>query len=161
MNHSSYLNLTLPPAARHASAERCVEAIEKAGLHPDFVAFTGLSGTLVGIEVAEHLGKPFALLRKYGEYSHGKHIEATLFPSRERALTYVIVDEFVASGRTVRGIVRRLVEDWTQEYYIDKNLTPFQPPICIGLILYGNTAGANIFTFPVFDAGLPPTQDTI
>jgi adenine/guanine phosphoribosyltransferase-like PRPP-binding protein len=66
----------------------------------DAIAFRGMSGAMVAPAVAIKLGKPFILVRKRGDGSHSEHqVEGAVGCSR-----YIIVDDLIASGETVRAI---------------------------------------------------------
>lgn len=65
------------------------------------IAYRGNSGALVAPAVAARMGKRLIMSRKPGENSHSSsHIEGPKW-----ALRYVIVDDFVSTGRTINTIV--------------------------------------------------------
>lgn len=66
----------------------------------DTIVFRGFSGAVVGPAVALRLRKPWALIRKEGADTHScKCIEGIVQGD------YVIIDDFVATGTTIRKIV--------------------------------------------------------
>ena len=66
----------------------------------DTIVFRGFSGAVVGPAVALRLRKPWALIRKEGDNSHScKSIEGIVHGD------YIIIDDFVATGTTIRKIV--------------------------------------------------------
>ena len=80
------------------------------------IAFRGVSGMLVGIRVADRTGREYTIIRKPGESMHSPwRIEGW------RPAQYVIIDDFVSSGDTIKAIVKEMKG-------IDSE--------CIGIILY-------------------------
>ena len=66
----------------------------------DAIAFTGMSGALIAPRVATILGLPIIMVRKPHDGSHSRHrVEG--FTGTE---CYMIVDDFVCTGATVRSI---------------------------------------------------------
>lgn len=84
----------------------------------DAVAVTGLSGLLMGPVVADRLGKGIIVVRKEGEKNHsGYAIESSVSGK------YVIVDDFISTGATIRRIVDNVGEG------------------CVGICLYAKRRG--------------------
>lgn len=83
----------------------CVETAKKrlTGLDFDHIAVTGNSGTLFGGALAVAMQKDLILVRKPTVNSHASaFVEHTIY---DNALhRYVIVDDFVESGRTIQVI---------------------------------------------------------
>lgn len=74
----------------------------------DAIAFRGVSGALLGAPLSYLTGKPMIVVRKPSESSH-----AVLTVEGDRgARTYVIVDDFIESGRTAR-IIREEIEKFS------------------------------------------------
>jgi len=68
----------------------------------DTIVFRGFSGAVVGPVVALRLKKPWALVRKAGDNTHSSHhVEGDVSGD------YVIIDDFVATGETVKHIVSK------------------------------------------------------
>ena len=89
----------------------------------DFVACTGQSGMSVSFAALMWYEFPLVVVRK-GERTHGNMIEG----DAERIGRYIVVDDFVASGDTMRRINRELCE-WARERgYIE--------PTHVGSVLY-------------------------
>lgn len=87
------------------------------------IACTGISGILVAVPAAEKTNREFVIIRKPGEQKHSSNtVEG--YNLKE----YVIVDDFIDYGKTVKRIVREMKNRtrWGQSY----------PAQCRGVILY-------------------------
>ncbi len=71
----------------------------------DAIAFTGSSGAAVAFPLAMLFKIPLIYVRKDGETSHGSPVECN---ARCHIKKYLIVDDFVSSGETVRRIVMKI-----------------------------------------------------
>lgn len=69
----------------------------------DAVVVRGGSGVVMGSALLMLGDIPLVVARKRGECSHGEQIEIVGGQSR-RVCRYIILDDFVSSGETVRGI---------------------------------------------------------
>lgn len=70
----------------------------------DSIAFIGMSGALLAPVLAFVMGKELIALRKHGSQSHSWHsIEG--FNKTKR---YIVVDDFICTGNTVRDIAKRM-----------------------------------------------------
>lgn len=91
------------------SAEKRAEIVNDAvrklsGAEFDSIAFIGLSGALLAPTLAYVMKKELIALRKSDENSHSFHtIEG--FAKSQR---YIVVDDFMCSGATVRGVIQRM-----------------------------------------------------
>ncbi len=71
----------------------------------DVLVFRGFSGAVIGPTVALRLKKPWALVPKVGDNSHSsRQIEGKVQG------TYVIIDDFIDSGDTIRAIKNAISE---------------------------------------------------
>lgn len=110
------------------------------------MAVRGLSGTLVASAMNVMFGTPFAVARKPNELSHGSAVELVdyYYDSEgfhdRRYENWLIVDDLIASGRTVREIYR--------EVAVRDNIIRGE---CKGIVLYHSDYGRS-FTM-VVDAG--------
>jgi hypothetical protein len=79
----------------------------------DFIAVSGMSGVLVGAPAALRLHKPLVVVRK-NEDANDHHLGGTVIGYPEARGSYVVVDDFVCSGKTLRFIQKRLgdLSDW-------------------------------------------------
>lgn len=85
--------------------ERIASAVTLLSKHEfDAVAFRGLSGALVAPSIALAMGKTMIAVRKDGENCHSNHhVEGD-----HGAEKYVIIDDFISSGKTCREIVQKI-----------------------------------------------------
>lgn len=90
-----------------------------AGVKFDTLVFRGFSGTLVGPATALRLGKRWALIRKQGDTAHSSRIV-----EGDNIGDYVIIDDFLDTGHTVRTIAETL-----------SKLTEIRSA-CVGVVFY-------------------------
>jgi adenine/guanine phosphoribosyltransferase-like PRPP-binding protein len=95
------------------AAYRELKRIESEGVRIDAIAFRGMSGCLFAAPLAARMRKPMIMVRKKcescGEFqSHSYH----LVEGDRKATTYVIVDDFVATGNTTRAI-KEAISAWS------------------------------------------------
>jgi adenine/guanine phosphoribosyltransferase-like PRPP-binding protein len=86
------------PAVFADLVERAVKTLQ--GVKFDTIVFRGFSGAVVGPVVALQLGKPWALVRKVGDNAHSSRVV-----EGDVSGDYVIIDDFIDSGETIRKIV--------------------------------------------------------
>jgi hypothetical protein len=128
--HSDYLN----DCFRNLDA-KVKETVKKLKPHADrfeAIAVRGVSGLLVGPMVASKLGKPWCVIRKPGEGSHSGHksVEGWL-----NFKTYLIIDDLIASGGTLKLIQQTLLDHARAYPHKWEN----SPPECVGYYLYNCT----------------------
>jgi len=91
------------------SARRLRRSIELAAkalstLQFDAIAFRGMSGALIASALSYRIGKPLIMVRKHEITSHSMgRVEGY-----KHAKTYVVVDDFISSGATVKEIQREI-----------------------------------------------------
>ena len=107
----------LTPAKLRTAVQKCVRIIRKRKLKFDAIAFRGLSGAVVAPMVALALKKTMIAVRKSN--SHGIKVCGDL-----GAQSYLIIDDFISSGVTIRKIVTG----------IDR--ASLNEPACVGIVLY-------------------------
>lgn len=77
----------------------------------DYIAVTGHSGIVPGAVLAYLYGKQLVIVRKEGECSHGRSVEAPesywKLTKEERDERTIIVDDFVNSGSTIKRIMEQ------------------------------------------------------
>jgi phosphoribosylpyrophosphate synthetase len=101
---SSYLSSVYVVERRNIIIKYAVTELKKLSQYFDFIVVRGTSGLLVGPEVASRLKKPLGVVRKKTDNSHYCYgYEGTVIGSR-----YIIIDDFIASGDTVRAIVKEM-----------------------------------------------------
>ena len=107
---SSYLNKVLNRAERKLVIATAVRKLRKIKDKFDAIAVTGSSGLLIGPAVADKLDKELILVRKDKDNSHSclaiEHDGISQLDVR-----YIILDDMVASGDTVRAIHRKISEN--------------------------------------------------
>lgn len=86
-------------------AERTAEELRARRGEYDFVAVTGQSGMSVAFAALMFYDFPLVVVRK-GERTHGTMIEG----DAERVGRYIVVDDFISSGSTLRRINKELCE---------------------------------------------------
>ena len=92
----------------------------------DALAFTGSSGSCVAFTMSVALNIPVIYVRKEGEQSHGAVVESN--SGAQRIGKYLIVDDFIASGSTVRKIYTGIE--------LDSKNRSLKAPTCVGIYLY-------------------------
>jgi adenine/guanine phosphoribosyltransferase-like PRPP-binding protein len=96
----------------------------------DCVVGIGLSGTMPLVPVRQKSGVNVRALRKDGVESHGGASASSEYMTQAR---YVILDDFVESGRTLVGLRARMEKLYPQWE-------------CVGVLLYGQYLSPNTFT---------------
>lgn len=103
-----YLQYGLEPANMAKIQQQARECLRPIADKFDFVACRGCSGLLVAPMIAYDLSKPLVVVRKREEQSHScSTIEE---PSRPTGgyKSYIIVDDFGSSGKTIMTIMKEL-----------------------------------------------------
>lgn len=100
----------------------------------DALAFTGSSGAACAFIMSVALQIPIIYVRKEGETSHGMQVECN---TGKPIHSYLIVDDFIGTGTTVKNIYNAL------EYQAIK--CGEKPPKCVGIYLYETTSEYNKF----------------
>lgn len=117
---SSYLDNVFSPAQLKYTVKACVSTLHKFKVQFEAVAFRGMSGAIVAPMVAVKMNKPLILIRKPGDGSHSSYrVEGYTIPCK-----YIIVDDFISSGRTIEAIHQAINE---------KSLEPFT---CVAVLAY-------------------------
>lgn len=96
----------------------------------DAIAFTGSSGACLAFPLALRYNLPLIYVRKPGERSHGVPIE---YNGNTQPKNYIIVDDFVESGKTVGRIVDKI-----------KKQSPMAH--CVGIFLYSSSRDHDVWT---------------
>jgi orotate phosphoribosyltransferase-like protein len=91
----------------------------------DAIAVRGMSGSLVGPQIAMNLDKQLIIVRK--DSSHSQYKVEGGFTSNTR---YVILDDFISTGETVKSIIKEI--DDTIKHYENCNIHA----TCVGLAMY-------------------------
>ena len=108
--HSSYLRHLVTPHSLKLVVDHLAEKIladKAAGLPIDAIAVRGNSGTLVGGALSMATGIPVITIRKPGDNTHSSYrIECD-----DSFRHYVIVDDLIASGNTIKAIVDAIADE--------------------------------------------------
>lgn len=91
----------------------------------DALAYTGSSGAAAAYVLGVALNLPVVYVRKEGEPSHGSKVESNATKSIKN---YLIIDDFICSGTTVKNIVSGIA-NYAKE-------TRVKEPTCVGVFLY-------------------------
>lgn len=100
-----YFNSSLHPEVRHLYVSRVLDALE--GVNFDTIVVRGNSGTTIGSIVAHHLGCHLYVVRKHREDTHAEQDFAGSMGCR-----YVILDDFISSGRTITAIRENVLTNY-------------------------------------------------
>lgn len=105
---SSYLSEVYDPQTLRELAERTAQQVKniRVGAPFDALAFTGLSGAALSFPVSLLANVPLLAVRKDGDGTHA----STSLEGPIKVNTYMILDDLVASGNTVRRIVAKIAE---------------------------------------------------
>ncbi len=116
-DHCSWLESVIQPHRVSFTVRRTLRAIS--GKHFDAIAFRGMSGALIAPIIAYKKKKNLLLVRKPRDGGHsGRMVEGD-----RRSRRYIIIDDFISGGETVRTIVKRVKQ--------------FAPQAkCVGVYLY-------------------------
>jgi len=101
----SYVDYLCLPEVFTFCLDRSVELIRELVIQPDFIACRGVSGALIAGAVAANLGMPLVLVRKNDD----SHCLRKGRPVGFQGSRYVIVDDFIATGKTIEIIREALV----------------------------------------------------
>lgn len=118
---------TINPTRVQDCIDICVRKIESLLKKKPFDAFAymGSSGAAFAYILGMHFKIPVLYVRKKGEKSHGNKIESN---TRSSIRSYLIIDDMVDSGNTLRYIVNTI-----DKYAKDNSL---EAPECVGAFLY-------------------------
>jgi len=100
------------------------------------IAVRGKSGVAMGFAASMFAGLPIVTVRKPGESSHGETIEGP----RIDLVRYLILDDFVSSGHTIRRIESELNEHADN---LDEDR-----PVCVGVVEYHADSENRTWTLP-------------
>lgn len=119
--HSGYMRECFQsPRSLGETARKVIAFIREQQLKFDAIAVRGVSGAVMGAAVASRMNKQLVVVRKRSANSHGS-CQCEGLP--EKPLTYIILDDFVSSGKTIANI-------WGQINYQNHTAT------CVGVVTY-------------------------
>lgn len=102
-DHTSIL---LNHKKRNEIINNAIKDIKEAKLSFDTIACSGVSGMLVAPRISEILNKNIMIIRKENERRYSPFQYEGVVPSR-----YIIVDDLICSGKTIRHILKTIRED--------------------------------------------------
>lgn len=104
---SSHLVQPMDPKSRAKTVENSVKRIRESGFEFNSIVVTGLSGIIIGTLLSEVLGVPLFVVRKkeHPQPHSYRYIEG---PDQINAARYLIVDDLVSSGSTVKRILKEM-----------------------------------------------------
>lgn len=126
---SSYLHSVYDPEAFQRTVDITVELMRPHLADFDAIVFRGSSGAALAYPLGYLLKKPLVHVRK--ELGHAYSKVEGLYGAKRIA----IVDDFVASGSTLRTIVEELVAGYAERGYA--------PPVLTHLFLYSDRCSAS------------------
>lgn len=114
------------------------------------IVATGSSGQSVAWPVSYKIGLPVCIVRKPAEESHAGLISGT-----GDLGDYIIIDDLISSGASVRRVVKALDDEWSENsgYSWAANQ---KKPVCVGIVLYQSDRGVDdTATFNTAQDGQP------
>jgi len=120
--HSLYLSRLMTPKTLRQTTNKIISTIKKNKIEFDAIAFRGLSGSLVAPIISLDIEKPLIVVRK--DASHGDKIEGYVSADK-----YIIIDDFIDSGKTIRSILKSI------------------DAMCVGIILYDHEVNEPLSNF--------------
>lgn len=119
---TDYLQDVFNPTLYERTLRKASKDIRTWGRDFQAIAFTGVSGAAIAFPLGRALRKSLICVRKEGARSHSEHdVEGDV-----NASTYIIVDDFVETGSTVKTIQARIAEAGGNG-------------VCVGLYTYCST----------------------
>jgi len=100
---SDYLDSILDRRSANFVINEVVQYIKDSRVEFDSIAFCGMSGALIAPIVGFLLNKPILMVRKEDK-SHSSH----KVEGYEDTRRYIIIDDFICSGDTIRNIVTQI-----------------------------------------------------
>jgi adenine/guanine phosphoribosyltransferase-like PRPP-binding protein len=105
INCASYLTTMMDPATRDAKVRQTIEFLQRHEF--DALAVRGLSGLIIAPIVADRMNKTLLIVRKPKDTNHSyRKVEGDYGAKR-----YIILDDLVSSGDTVRAIEAAIRKD--------------------------------------------------
>jgi orotate phosphoribosyltransferase len=120
---SDYFEEALHPSCLRILIRRAMRYLKKAKVEFDTIVFRGVSGMLFGPTLAVYMNKAMIVVRK-DEARHSKHsVEGNRATEK-----YIIVDDFIATGETVKNIALKIM-DWQYR-------AGYKPATCQAIVFY-------------------------
>jgi orotate phosphoribosyltransferase len=109
---TSHLPIVFKIESRYAAIKVCcaqIRNIQKQGITVDALAFTGFSGVILGSMIADRLKLPILAVRRKEDKSHSNYDFEGVIEENGR---YVLIDDFIDSGKTLRRIKQVISSCW-------------------------------------------------
>ena len=110
---SSYMGAVFEPEQFSATVEKTIKAAEllRQEVRFDTIAFSGVSGSAMGFILGHWLSVPLICVRKMNDGSHFQGFQGVrCVEGNLSARRYMIVDDFISSGKTVNYIIDSISE---------------------------------------------------
>ncbi len=101
-----HTTLLLNHKIRNKIIFKCIQHFKKAALDFDTIACCGTSGLLVVPQISEILKKNMLVVRKANEKRYSPFQYEGPIPNK-----YIIIDDLICSGKTIRHILNTIKED--------------------------------------------------
>lgn len=102
--HALYLNTCFNIPTRDKKIEELVEYIQSSNLKFDSLVVTGISGLVIGSILSYKINKNLCVVRK----SRKTHSLLKVESGKDTIDSYLIIDDIMDSGKTVRSIIKEL-----------------------------------------------------
>jgi len=133
---SSYHDKTYNPRSLKATVNRVVRYLEKLQKEVKFdaIAFRGTSGAAIAYPVSAIAGYHLINVRREPyKHHHGSKIEAS---GNRKIHRYIILDDFIESGRTIKTIIRVIKKETAPSSW---SRTAKEKPVeCVGVVIYSD-----------------------
>lgn len=138
LNTGGYSRVQYNPEELRGTAKQVAKVLPKLmqELGANTVAVTGKSGLALAFATLMLIDFPLMVVRKRGEMTHGSPIEG---PEGHVVGNYIILDDFISSGTTVRTMI-----DQINEYQEVNWEYGFIKPVCVGVLEYKKERGAHV-----------------
>jgi len=121
---SPYLESALSNYGRKEICERLIASIKNSHIEFDAIAVRGASGLIIGPIVAYLFDKPLVVIRRDNELDNHNCHGSNIVEYNCCFNTYIILDDLVCSGKTVKTIIKNINKETDKE------------ADCVGVFLY-------------------------
>lgn len=102
--HALYLNTCFNIPTRNKTIEELVQYIQSSNLKFDSLVVTGISGLVIGSILSYKINKNLCVVRK----NRKTHSLLKVESGKDVIDSYLIIDDIMDSGKTVRSIIKEL-----------------------------------------------------
>lgn len=134
---SSYHEKTFRPRSLKATVNRVIKKLEKLRqeIKFDAIAFRGISGSSIAYPVSAIAGYHLIEVRRAPGLRNGKgnsHHGSTIEGSSRKIKRYIILDDFISSGKTVEEIAETITKEFSRGAKADQ-------PQCVAIVIYAGS----------------------